>query len=146
MHVMTPGFNNRTADEAVTVKNPVSIVCKTTNKIEGNGVTFLKYYGAERINEYLLKTYVCRENQTFNVYWKEVEEAANYIVEIFKQANGQWYKLTTLDVGRLVHYVSVGGLVGDGFVFRVTAESRGGEVLARSGAVVIENHTIDGKE
>ena len=108
---------------------------KTTNEITSSAPTNPEF-GA-KVNSGKLMAYVCREDQTFNVYWKEIEEAAAYTVEVYRYVDLQhtWYHLTTMEVGRRDHYVSLSGLIGDGYAFCVTAENRNGEVVARSGAV-----------
>lgn len=116
------------------INKPVEVVHKTTNEFKS--VSPNPDFGA-KINSGSLMTYVCREDQTFNVYWKAVEEAASYTVEVYRYVDQQhtWYHLTTIEVSRRDHYVSLSGLVGDGYAFCVTAENRNGEIVARSGAV-----------
>ena len=91
--------------------------------------SFCAKYGASQ-NSGLLKVVACREGQTFNVYWLEIEHAARYTVAVYKCVEGRWYTLTTVEIERDTHYLSLGGLVGEGYVFRVTAEDRSGAVLA----------------
>ena len=116
------------------INKPVAVVHKTTNEFKS--VSPDPDFGT-KINSETLMTYVCREDQTFNVYWKEIEEAAAYTVEVYRYVDLQhtWYHLTTMEVSRRDHYVSLNGLIGDGYAFCVTAESRNGEIVARSGAL-----------
>ena len=114
---------------------------KTSNEVASDA-KFAEAFGKSQ-KEHLLKTFVCREGQTFNVYWQAVAEAAFYKVEVYKYVSPRWYELTTLEIERQTHYVSIGDLVGDGYVFRVTAEDRSGEMLARSSGVVMRSQTVD---
>jgi hypothetical protein len=119
----------------VSMVGHVAVSHKETNEFK-SPVPTNPDFGA-KINSGSLMTYVCREDQTFNVYWKAVEEAASYTVEVYRYVDQQhtWYHLTTIEVSRRDHYVSLSGLVGDGYAFCVTAENRNGEIVARSGAV-----------
>ncbi len=120
---------------SVRISGPVVVAHKETNEFKSPVPTNPDF--DTKINSGRLMTYVCREDQTFNVYWKAVEEAASYTVEAYRYVDLQqtWYHLTTIEVSRCDHYVSMSGLVGDGYAFCVTAENRNGEIVARSGAV-----------
>ena len=85
----------------------------------------------------MLKVYVERADTTFNVYWQQIDEAAEYSVEVYKYVSMRWYKLTEISVDRNEGYVAISNLVGDGYVFRVVARSRDGEEIAKSAGVVI---------
>ena len=97
---------------------------------------FSVVYG-EAISPLLLKTYVERSNTTFNVYWKTIDEASEYRVEVYKYVTGVWYKLSDISTGRNTGYITINDLVGNGYVFRVVAEDRNGDTLARSEGMII---------
>ena len=97
---------------------------------------FSVVYG-EAIDPLLLKTYVERSNNTFNVYWKTIDEASNYRVEVYKYVTGIWYKLSEINIDRNTGYIAINDLVGNGYIFRVVAEDRNGNTLARSKGMII---------
>ena len=97
---------------------------------------FSVVYG-EAIDPLLLKTYVERSNTTFNVYWKMIDNAAEYRVEVYKYVTGVWYKLSDINVDRNTGYIAINDLVGNGYIFRVVAEDRNGDTLARSKGMII---------
>lgn len=97
---------------------------------------FSNKFGNENKGE-LLKVYVERSNTTFNVYWKQLEEAAEYTVEIYKYVSMRWYKLKDIYVDRNEGYIAITNLVGGGYVFRVVARDRNGEELAKSAGIII---------
>ena len=96
---------------------------------------FSNKFGGENNGE-ALKVYVERYGTTFNVYWKQLEDAAEYSVEVYKYVRNNWYKLTEIFVDRNNGYVAITDLVGVGYVFRVVARNRGGDELARSAGIV----------
>ena len=97
---------------------------------------FSAVYG-EAIDPLLLKTYVERSDTTFNVYWKTIDEASEYRVEVYKYVTGVWYKLSDINVDRNAGYIAINDLVGNGYIFRVVAEDRNGDTLARSEGMII---------
>ena len=107
---------------------------KSTNTV--NAKCFSLKFG-ESISAASLMACVERQATTFNVYWKLLEAAAGYNVEVYKAINNVWYKLAEISAGRAQGYAAITDLVGDGYVFRVVAEGRGGEMLARSAGLVI---------
>ncbi len=124
-----------TGPTSVRINSPITIKHNTTNEFDVLAPSNPDF--GTKINSGKLMAYVCREDQTFNVYWKAVEEAASYTVEVYRYVDLQqtWYHLTTIEVSRRDRYVSLSGFVGDGYAFCVTAENRNGEIIARSGAV-----------
>ena len=91
----------------------------------------------------LLKPYVERYNTTFNIYWKKVDVAAEYVVEIYKYIANEWYKLSDVFVSRTDAYAAITNLVGDGYVFRVVARNRSGEEIATSAGTIIGSKTAE---
>lgn len=103
---------------------------------------FSVVYG-EAISPLLLKTYVERSNTTFNVYWKTIDEASEYRVEIYKYVTGVWYKLSDISTDRNTGYIAINDLVGNGYIFRVVAEDRNGNILSRSAGMIIGYSTTE---
>ena len=83
------------------------------------------------------KTFIERYDTTFNIYWQMLEDVAEYRVEVYKHISGIWYKLTEINADRQNGYVAITDLVGDGYVFRVVAEDRSGNILSRSAGMII---------
>lgn len=120
------------------IKKMVSEKDKTTNElsVQSYNQYFSKKFGKENKCE-LLNVYVERANTTFNVYWEQLEDAAEYTVEIYKYVSMRWYKLTEKSVDRSEGYAEITNLVGDGYVFRVIARNRSGEEIAKSAGTII---------
>lgn len=91
-------------------------------------------------NEMSLLPYVIREGQTFNVYWRPIEEAAEYIISLYKiiEINGRkdLYHLNDYTVDRNENLFVISGLIGNTFVFKVAAEDRSGKTIALSRGIV----------
>jgi hypothetical protein len=117
---------------------------KTTNElsVQPASLYFSNKFGKENKGE-LLKVFVERANTTFNIYWKQLEDAAEYTVEIYKYVSMCWYKLTEKSVDRREGFAEITNLVGDGYVFRVVARNRAGEELAKSAGVIIGSKTAE---
>ena len=111
---------------------------QTTNElnVQIHSQYFSNKFGQENNGE-VLKVFVERDNTTFNVYWQQIDEAAEYSVEVYKYVSMRWYKLTEVCVNRNEGYTAITNLVGQGYVFRVVARNRAGEELAKSDGVVI---------
>ena len=81
-----------------------------------------------------------REGQTFNVYWRPIEEASEYIVSLYKiiEINGRkdLYHLNDYTVDRNENLFVISGLIGNTFVFKVAAEDRSGKTIALSRGIV----------
>ena len=84
--------------------------------------------------------YVIRDGQTFNVYWKQVDDVADYIVSLYKiiEVNGRkdLYHLNDYTVDRNENILVISGLIGNTFVFKVAAEDRSGKTIALSRGIV----------
>ena len=113
---------------------------QTTNElnVQIHSQYFSNKFGQGNNGE-VLKVFVERDNTTFNVYWQQIDEAAEYSIEVYKYVSMRWYKLTEICVDRNQGYTAITNLVGNGYVFRVTAEDRKGAVLVRSKGVIIGN-------
>lgn len=90
----------------------------------------------ENIDELSLSPYLIREGKTFNIYWKPIEAAAEYIVSLYRtiELDGRidLYHLKDYVVERNDNFLTLDGLIGNTFVFKVSAENRNGEVIAMS--------------
>lgn len=91
-------------------------------------------------NEIGLLPYVIRDGNTFNVYWKTIDDAADYIVSLYKiiEVNGrkELYHLNDYTVDRNENMFVISDLIGNTFVFKVAAEDRRGKIIALSRGIV----------
>ena len=90
----------------------------------------------DSVNELLLSPYVTSSSEcpgVYNVYWKPVKDASRYIVTVYKRLKDRRvHRLADFDVDRNTFYLSLDKLIGDGFVFKISAEDRTGEIIAKS--------------
>ncbi len=97
----------------------------------------------ESLDEIHLQPYVTRDNnsKTYNVIWQPIDNAARYIVSLYKTVELSYkdkiYHLKDYEVDRTDNFISIDGLVGDHFVFVVKAEDRSGKEIARSRGIVL---------
>jgi hypothetical protein len=122
--------------EALIEANKKNSSHKDSNFLPNMVKNFSMVYGYA-IDPIKLKTFIERCDTTFNIYWQMLEDAAEYRVEVYKHISGMWYKLTEINVDRQNGYATITDLVGDGYVFRVVAEDRSGNILSRSSGMVI---------
>jgi hypothetical protein len=117
---------------------------QTTNElnVQIHSQYFSNKFGQGNNGE-VLKVFVERDNTTFNVYWKQIDEAAEYSIEVYKHVSMRWYKLTEICVDRNEGYTAITNLVGQGYVFRVVARNRAGEELAKSSGIIIGSKTAE---
>ena len=91
-------------------------------------------------NELALLPYVVREGQTYNVYWKAIDEAADYIVSLYRitvyEGKKDLYHLNDYIIERNENMFIISGLIGNTFVFKVSAEDRSGKKIAVSRGIV----------
>lgn len=118
----------------------------------------------ESLEEGRLEPTLVWQGNLFNLYWKEVPQAASYRVTLYRAiyaasveeilggksyspmyaaqaaklsalTRGErvlLYRLADYETDRGTHFLSVGGLVGENFIFRVTALDREGRAVAYS--------------
>lgn len=92
----------------------------------------------DAFNELLLSPYVMASKEcpgVYNIYWKPVKEASRYIVTLYKAVKNDKrnvYHLADYDVDRNTFYLSLDKLIGNGFIFKVSAEDRNGKIIAKS--------------
>ena len=124
------------------MKKDSAIIGSNYLYVEDESKRFSSIFGRGKDSQ-LLKPYVERDNTTFNVYWKKIDEAAEYTVEIYKYIANEWYKLLDVFVSRTDAYAAITNLVGDGYVFRVVARNRSGEEIAKSSGTIIGSKTAE---
>lgn len=126
------------------IKKMATEKTKTTNElnVQIHSQYFSNKFGQGNNGE-ALKVFIERDNTIFNVYWQQIDEAAEYSVEVYKYASMRWYKLTEISVDRNEGYVDISNLVGDGYVFRVVARNRSGEEIAKSSGTIIGSKTAE---
>ena len=87
-------------------------------------------------NELLLQPFVARDGNTYNIYWKKIEDAAEYKVHLYKVTNyldrKELYHLKDFVIDRNECYLAITNLVGTDYIFKVSAENRNGEQIAMS--------------
>lgn len=117
---------------------------QTTNElnVQIHNQYFSNKFGQGNNGE-VLKVFVERDNTTFNVYWQQIDEAAEYSIEVYKYVSMSWYKLTEICVNRNNGYTAITNLVGQGYVFRVIARNRAGEELAKSAGITIGSESAE---
>lgn len=90
----------------------------------------------EMLNENAMRPYVLKDGTTYNIYWLPLEEASRYIISLYKAIGGnKSYKLYHLQdyyAERNTCYLVIEKLVGSGYIIRVSAENRAGEIIAKS--------------
>ena len=96
-------------------------------------------------NGLLLLPYIAKSKTypIYNVYWKPIKDAARYIVSLYKQVEDDnkysIYHLADYDIDRNTHYLALENLVGGNFIFKVIAEDRNGNVIAKSRGIEVKN-------
>lgn len=90
-------------------------------------------------NERALSPYVIDEDNLRNVFWQPVEEASQYIVSLYKyyvdrnnDCKNRLYHMKDYVVERNCHFLTLEHLIGGDYIFVVSAENRGGEIIAKS--------------
>lgn len=87
-------------------------------------------------NEQQLQAVVQIENGTINVLWQTIQDAALYIVDLYriidKPYMGKVYHIASFSVERTKKYFSQSGLLGGDYIVKVSAENRSGEIIAQT--------------
>jgi len=91
------------------------------------------------IDELKLSPFVSRHNNQsplYNIYWSKIEEARSYHVVLYKlnvfKNRRHVLQIADYEVDRNTCFLSLDNLAGDGFVFKVKAEDRNGNIIAES--------------
>lgn len=94
---------------------------------------------SEMKNELALSPYVLKEDNIRNVFWQPIEEASCYTVSIYKfyvnknnECLNRLYHMEDCIVDRNCHFLTLEHLIGGDYIFVVSAENRGGEIIAKS--------------
>lgn len=76
------------------------------------------------------------EQNLINIMWQPIDEAARYVVKLYKTINvkGQKsvYFLKDYEVDRNEHWLAISNIIVDNHVIVITAENRSGEIIAKS--------------
>ena len=90
------------------------------------------------LNELALQPVMQRnqEHNLINVMWQPIEDAARYVVKLYRYVNTEnrrkVYFLKDYEVDRNEHFLSINDLIVNGHIIVVIAESRSGEIVAQS--------------
>jgi len=96
----------------------------------------------DSLNEIDLMPYLTFNNNLYNLYWKKIEGASNYVVAIYLKVQNfqrtEYYHLANYDVDRNTAFFSIDTLIvrNGEFVFKLYAENRTGEKIAESRGIV----------
>ena len=144
VHPPMPATESQMAELLAEIKKLTSSDGQATNElnVQINSQYFTNRFGQGNNGE-VLKVFVERDGTTFNVYWQQIDKAAEYSIEVYKYVSMNWYKLTEICVGRNERYAVITNLVGQGYVFRVVARNRAGEELAKSSGIIIGSKTAE---
>lgn len=140
----TPATASQMAELLAEIKKLTSSDGQATNElnVQINSQYFTNRFGQGNNGE-VLKVFVERDGTTFNVYWQQIDEVAEYSIEVYKYVSMSWYKLTEICVNRNNGYTAITNLVGQGYVFRVIARNRAGEELAKSAGITIGSESAE---
>lgn len=99
----------------------------------------------EELNEQQLLPYMDNDRETYNLYWLPIENAAQYVVTVYKfitfgRYYGRLYQLKRATVDRNTCYFAIGKLLGETYIFRVAAEDREGNIIAQSRGIRQDRH------
>lgn len=83
------------------------------------------------------------EHNLINLYWEKIENASNYIVEIYKlilnkDKSTTIYHLSTVEVSREKRYYSTRELINENIVYVIKAENKSGKIIAQSRGILYE--------
>ena len=83
------------------------------------------------------------EYNLINLYWEKIDNASNYIVEVYKlifnkDKSTTIYHLNTVEVSRDKRYYSTRELINENIVFVIKAENRSGKIIAQSRGILYE--------
>lgn len=88
------------------------------------------------LNEIKLAPVLVKSADIYNVYWKKIEDAANYRVLVYTTLKtfglNDLYKLGDYEVDRNTFFFKINNLVNQNYIFKVIAEDRNGNVIAES--------------
>lgn len=83
------------------------------------------------------------EHNLINLYWEKIDNASNYIVEVYKlifnkDKSTTIYHLNTVEVSRDKRYYSTRELINENIVFVIKAENRSGKIIVQSRGILYE--------
>ena len=92
-------------------------------------------------NEFALSPYAFKSGACLNVYWNKIDDTSEYTVSLYKKYARIYmqkvYHLKDYIVDRNDGFISIDGLVDDGYIVTVKAENRAGEEIAVSRGISI---------
>lgn len=95
-------------------------------------------------NEFELSPYAVKTGQLLNVYWNKIDDAAEYVVSLYKKFDRPYmqkiYHLKDYVVDRNDGFVSIDGLTDEGYILTVKAENRSGEEIALSRGIDVKGN------
>ena len=95
-------------------------------------------------NEFALSPYAVKSGACINVYWNKIDDAADYIISLYKKYDRHYrqkiYHLKDYIVDRNDGFISIDGLTDDGYIVTVKAENRNGEGIALSRGILINGN------
>lgn len=88
-----PATESQMAELLAEIKKLTSSDGQATNElnVQINSQYFTNRFGQGNNGE-VLKVFVERDGTTFNVYWQQIDEAAEYSIEVYKYVSMNWYK------------------------------------------------------
>lgn len=98
----------------------------------------------KNLNELVLQPVIQKNqaNDLINVMWQPVEEAARYVVKLYRYVNTEngrkVYFLKDYEIDRNEHFLSINDLIINGHIVVVVAENRAGYVVAQSRGIDVE--------
>lgn len=148
-----PDINNRMID-VQTIDNTIKTISFSD---QSNGIYKLPYQSSSIIsecdqfnickNEIALSPYAEIKDQTVNIYWLKIADAAEYIISFYKYINckftnklysKQVYHMKDYLVGHNEGFISVPNLTGGDYIVVVKAENRSGDIIAQSRGIGID--------
>lgn len=90
------------------------------------------------INELALQPILqmSQEHNLINVMWQPIEDAARYIVKLYRYVNAdnrrKVYFLKEYELDRNEHFLSINDIIVNGHIIVVVAENRSGKIVAQS--------------
>ena len=95
----------------------------------------------EEKDAYKFQPFLIKDGNVVNLIWQPIENAARYIVKMYKYLDRECYKklyyLKDYEVSRNEHLLSIDNLIGRNYLFVIIAEDRDGKELAKTTGIRI---------
>lgn len=112
-----------------------------TLKID-KGIPLLQQFNAS-LDEHKLNPLVLRKGANMNIHWMNVPDAAEYVVIVSKYIWGRLYFMAEYRVEHNKCFLTLSNLVDNGFIVQITAESREGNVIAKTRGILDQGRPQD---